>query len=331
MRMVLGIDGGASKTHALLLGEDGAVLGFGKGGCANHQSCGLAEAEAEIEKAVQEALNGRTAPIDLACYCLAGADFPSDYTMLQNAMEKNPAARRIVVKNDTMAAMRAGLSRPWGVVVICGSGFNSAARTPEGKEIVMPGLGAMSGDWGGGYALAEEMIRLIMRAWDTRGAPTLLTEAVLDHFDLRSVEELLYRLYHDKIDHQQVMSMVPLLFETAEKGDQVAIDLVKRMGVETGVTARSLIRRGGMEALNPEVVLGGSVYKGQGSLLIDTVKAEIHTHYPGVMVKQPKYEPVVGAALLALEALGITIGQAAIKKMESTLPKGLFIGDSISI
>lgn len=324
MRMVLGIDGGASKTHALLLGEDGTVLGFGRGGCANHQSRGLAEAETEIEKAVAEALDGQTDPIDLACYCLAGADLPSDYAMLQSAMEKKPAARRIVIKNDTMAAMRAGLSRSWGVVVICGSGFNAAACTPEGKEIIMPGLGALSGDWGGGYALAEEMIRLIMRAWDTRGAPTMLTEAVLGHFGLRSVEELLYRLYHEEIDHHKVMSMVPLLFETAEKGDQVAIDLVKRLGVETGVTARSLIRRGGMEALNPEVVLGGSVYKGQGSLLIDTVKAEIHANYPGVSVKRPKYEPVVGAALLALEALGTSVGQSVIEKMESTLPTGLF-------
>jgi hypothetical protein len=59
---------------------------------------------------------------------------------------------------------------------------NAAGRAPDGREIGLPGLGAISGDWGGGSALGLEMVRAIMRAWDGRGKPTLLTRGVLAHY-----------------------------------------------------------------------------------------------------------------------------------------------------
>jgi N-acetylglucosamine kinase-like BadF-type ATPase len=215
-------------------------------------------------------------------------------------------------------------------VVICGSGFNAAARTPDGHETVLPGLGPTSGDWGGGGALAEEMIRLIMRAWDGRGKPTRLTEVILNALRVPSMEVLLRRLYHDEIPHQEILSIVPLLFEVADQGDEVARELVIMIGVETGVTARALIRRCGMESLNPEVVLGGSVYKGKGPLLLDTIRADIHKDYPGVQVTKPRYEPVVGSALLALEAIGVLVDAAVMERLDGTLPSRLKINPEAS-
>ncbi|MFZ3079921.1 MAG: BadF/BadG/BcrA/BcrD ATPase family protein [Bellilinea sp.] len=330
MRMVLGIDGGASKTNALMLNEKGQAVGFGSAGGGNHQVRGLAPAVVEIKKAVRGALGDYPPPVDIACFCLSGADLEEDFIMLQSAMEKLNVAGSVVVKNDTLAAMRAGLTRSWGIVVICGSGFNAAARSPNGHEIVLPGLGPISGDWGGGGALSTEMIRLVMRAWDGRGKPTRLTEVVLNALNVPTVDVLLHKLYHDEIPHQKILALVPLLFETAEEGDEVARELVMMMGVETGITARSLIRRSGMEELNPEVVLGGSVYKGKGSLLLGTIKKDIHTYYPGVQVKKPCYEPVVGSALLALEAIGVIVDEPVMANLNESLPEHLKIKPEIS-
>lgn len=327
MAYVLGVDGGSSKTHALLLDTDGRALGFGSGGCANHQVHGLDPAVAEIGSAVRAALSGHVpaGQVATACFCLAGADLENDYALLQEAMEGLRAAETVLIKNDTLAAMRAGLARSWGVVVICGTGFNASARTPEGQEFTLPGLGPISGDWGGGGTLSVEMIRAVMRAWDGRGEATLLTEIVLEALELPSIDVLLRKLYHNEIPRKKRLALVPLLFAAAEEGDAVARDLVIRMGVEVGVTARALIRRCGLEELDPEVILGGSVFKGQGSLLIDTVKREIHAHYPGVEVKQPRYEPVVGAALLALEASGVVVDAGVVERLEATLPERLMI------
>jgi len=322
------VDGGSSKTHALVLDETGCALGFGQGGSGNHQSRGLVPAVAEIRRATEKALDKaqiHQQPLELGCYCLSGADLEEDYTMLQEAMEGLGMAQSVIIKNDTMAALRAGLTRSWGVVVICGSGFNAAGRSPDGREIVLPGLGPTSGDWGGGGALSQEMIRLVMRAWDGRGQQTVLTPMVLDAFGLPSVEALLSELYHDKIEYKRILHLVPLLFEAAELGDQVARDLIIQMGTEVGVTANTLIRRLGLQDQELEVVLGGSVFKGKGSLLIDTVRSMVHQQNRKARIVKPIYEPVVGAALLALEAINVPVDDPRKRVLEDTLPAALKI------
>jgi N-acetylglucosamine kinase-like BadF-type ATPase len=321
MRVVLGVDAGGSKTHAVVVDESGAVLGFGKGGVGNHQSHGLEAALKQIAKAVNRALQAAQVPaeqVELGCFCLAGADLPEDYKLLQSAVEEFGLAQRVVIKNDTLAALRSGLSRSWGVVVICGSGFNAAGRGPDGGEIVLPGLGPISGDWGGGGALSIEMIRAVMRSWDGRGQPTRLTRLVLDALGQSTEEELLAALYHRRMAHKKILDLTPLLFEAADAGDEVACKLVTEMGVEVGVTAAALLCRLDLTATDSEVVLGGSVFKGKGPLLVDTAARWVHQTAPAARIVQPRLEPVGGAALLALELAGIEVTSQTNARMEKS-------------
>jgi N-acetylglucosamine kinase-like BadF-type ATPase len=305
MRYALGVDGGASKTHALIVDEAGRTLGFGRGGPSNHQVAGLLPALGEIESAVRAALAEANLPaeaVDLGCFCLGGADLPEDYAMLQDGLEGLGLCRAVLVKNDSLAAMRAGLSRPWGVAIICGTGFNAAGRAPDGREIVLPGLGAISGDWGCGSDLALEIIRLVMRAADGRGQPTRLTALTLGELGAPTESVLLARLYHKQIARARLLTLVPLLFEAGEAGDEVARELIVRMGVEAGTAANALIRRLRLPD-DVEVVLAGGVFKGQGPLLIDTVSETVRREAARAQFVRLRGEPVTGAALLALEAL----------------------------
>jgi N-acetylglucosamine kinase-like BadF-type ATPase len=310
MRYVLGVDGGASKTHALVVNEMGCVLGFGQGGSSNYQVDGLSTSMHSIEHAVRCALDrAGLSPSELSVgyFCLAGADLPEDFIILQEAVQALNLVQSVVIKNDTMAALRSGTTRSWGVVVICGTGFNAAGVSPEGKEIIFPALGPISGDWGGGQSLSEEMIRAVMRAWDGRGIQTLLTQLVLGALSVSSTEELLSMLYHEQIDPQRLLDLVPLLFDAAEQGDQVSQELIVRMGTEVAVSANAIIRRLSMTKEDFEVVLGGSVFKGRGDLLLNTIDRLVHEVAPKARIARPHREPVVGAALFALEAIGVVI------------------------
>jgi N-acetylglucosamine kinase-like BadF-type ATPase len=325
MRYVLGVDAGSSKTHALILDEKALALGFGTAGGGNHQASGLIAARAEIERAAKAALNQAALlpqAVELGCFCLAGADFPEDYATLQDMIEALHLVQKVLIKNDTLAGLRSGVTQPWGVVVNCGSGFNAAGRAPDGSEIVNPGLGPLSGDWhiGGGGSLAWEVIRLVMRAWDGRGQPTLLTQLVLDLFHSPSPEALLRALYRQEIDRTRLGELLPLLFEAAEARDEVAQSLLIQLGTEVGITANALIQRLGMEKQAVEVVLAGSVFKGKGHLLLETAARVVHTVAPRARVVRPPYEPVVGAALLALEAIGVTISSDQQAQLTQTLP-----------
>jgi N-acetylglucosamine kinase-like BadF-type ATPase len=310
MRHVLAVDGGATKTHALIADETGLVRGFGSGGPSNHQTVGMGPAIDEIGRAAGTALaEAGLAPetIETGRFCLAGADLPEDYAKLQRAVERLALCRAVVISNDTLAALRAGATRPWAVVVICGTGFNAAGRAPDGREIILPGLGAISGDWGGGADLGQEVIRLVMRAWDGRGQPTRLSRLVLDALETDSESALLSRLYHGAIDRSRINDLAPLLFEAADGGDTVARELVARMGEEVGVTANALIHRLGLESTDVEVVLGGSVFKGQGTLLIDVATMIVRREAPRARIVALRHPPVYGAALLALESIGIQV------------------------
>ncbi len=319
MRIFLGVDAGGSKTHALLVDEAGAVLGSGAGGTGNHQMSGLDSAVREISQAVCQALNAaqvEPGQVELGCFCLAGADLPQDFHMLQSALVGQELARQVVIKNDSIAALRSGLTRSWGVAVICGSGFNAAGRGKDGREIVLPGLGAISGDWGGGGDLVIEMIRAVMRAWDGRGRPTMLTRAVLERLGKSSEEELLSALYNRKLTRRHMLPLTPLLFDVADAGDSVARELVVRMGTEAGVTANALLRRLDLQDTDAEVVLSGSVFKGRGTLLLDSVRQVVRAVAPAARIARPRLEPVAGAALLALDLSGLSADSAAYAGLE---------------
>jgi N-acetylglucosamine kinase-like BadF-type ATPase len=164
-----------------------------------------------------------------------------------------------------------------------------------------------------------------MRAWDGRGEPTMLVQMVLDSLGASSPEALLRMLYRNQVEQEQLLELVPLLFEAACAGDAVAGRLVREVGSEIGITARTLIRRLSLENENVEVVLAGGMFKAKGSLLIDTVKAVVHDAAPRADIVLPKVEPVVGALLLALEAAGVEVDGRIQQNIRATLPQGLLI------
>jgi N-acetylglucosamine kinase-like BadF-type ATPase len=321
MDIYLGVDGGGSKTFALAADAMGRVLGFGQGDRANHQGVGLQAAMREIERACRQALGGRSA--DFASFCLSGADLAPDFAMLRPAIESLGIARRFDLRNDTWAAMRAGTSHPWGVVVICGSGINAAIRTPDGREFVLPSLGTITGDWGGGGDMARMALGAVARAWDGRGPSTSLTERSLRHFGYPAYEALLEAIYTEALPSRRVYELAPLVFEAALEGDDVAQDLIVRTGTEIGHVAGSLLRRMEMHREPCDVVTGGSIFKGAGPLLMDAAALALHRLAPGARFARAGVEPVVGALLLAFELHGRAADDTLLARLHETLPARL--------
>ncbi len=103
----------------------------------------------------------------------------------------------------------------------------------------------------------------------------------------------------------------------------MACELVARIGEEVGITANTIIRRLGMEKLDVEVVLGGSIFKGKGPLLMDTIRARVHRVAPRARIIHPEFEPVVGAVFQALRYLGIEAGPRVRENVRATLPPEL--------
>lgn len=326
MDLVLGVDGGNSKTFALVADTEGHLLGFGRTGGSNHETVGFAEAERRLHQVAHEALAeaGVEGPVAFGFWGLAGADVPSDFEHLYPIVARINAAERNVIKNDTVAAMGAGFTRGWGVGIISGAGFNAGGIAPDGREIQFAGMGAPTGDWGGGGDIGPEVLRLAYRGYDGRGKPTLLTERVAEALGLQSMADIPLKIRTGTLDWKAIRDKLPpLLFEVAYEGDEVACELVARIGEEVGITANTIIRRLGMEKLDVEVVLGGSIFKGKGPLLMDTIRARVHRVAPRARIIHPEFEPVVGAVFQALRYLGIEAGPRVRENVRATLPPEL--------
>lgn len=326
MTYILGIDGGGTKTFALVADLQGQLHGFGQAGPSNHQGRGLEAAMLAVERAGRAALQRagvREDEVAIVSCGLGGADLPEDFAMLQPALERLKLGARVDLRNDTQVALRAGTHQAWGVVLICGTGFNAAGRAPDGREFCFPGLGWTSGDWGGAGMLAMEMVRLVMREADGRGRPTALTPMLLEALGQPTPYELMRALYHQHIERPQLFSTVPLLFRAAMQADEPAQQLIIRLGEELGISATAVIRRLGLEGQPVEVVLGGSVFKGEGPLLTDTLIQVIHRVASRAVLVWPAFEPVVGAVLLGLEAAGVPVDEQVYRRLQATMPEPL--------
>jgi N-acetylglucosamine kinase-like BadF-type ATPase len=143
---------------------------------------------------------------------------------------------------------------------------------------------------------------------------------VFAHFHLYQSQ---FDYYPGQFDQRRLLALVPLVFEAAYEGDQVAQDLLVRIGIEVGTTANAIIKRLGLETTDVEVVLGGSVFKGKGPLLVDTVTQVVHRIAPQATVVLPEFEPVVGAVFLALESLGVQVNETVYANVRASLPDEL--------
>ncbi|WP_372631409.1 N-acetylglucosamine kinase [Cohnella sp.] len=310
MKYYLGVDAGGSKTYTLIVDEQGNIVGKGSSGNGNHQ-IDYEAAKANIRESVETALAqaGLTREqIEFAYFGLAGADREIDYRILRPMIAELGFPRH-EINCDTMIALRAGTDRPYGVVLICGTGSNSAGVSPEGQFFQCGGFTYLFGDFGGGGSLCVEAFRSVIRAWDGRERQTLLTGLVLDELGYDSVQQM----FDDYLDHNKVppLRLAKLLFTAAKEGDEAAMDILRRQGIELGKSAKAVIRRLVMESLTFDVVLAGSIVtRGEGDFVLKYVREAVQEVAQGARVVTLQVEPVVGAVWLAVEATGVELPSA---------------------
>lgn len=318
---VFAVDGGNSKAEALLVGIDGRVLAAVRSGTVSHQKLGWAGAMAGMRALATDAgaaaVASRRPIATLGSYSLAGADFPAETRRLRMAIEGLGLTSRVVVRNDTIAALRAGSTRGWGVALICGHGVNGVAIGPTGRTAGFDALGDISGDWGGGGGLGEAALAAAVRARDGRGPATTLRRLVPEHFGLRSTGALVRALYRGRITWPELGGLAPLVFAAADAGDEVAGGIVDRLSDELGAMAAALLRRTSQTRLETDVVLAGGVLRAGHPRLIDGLAARIHAVAPRARLRILTEPPVLGAALMGLEDLGLS--GAALRAAEGRL------------
>jgi N-acetylglucosamine kinase-like BadF-type ATPase len=298
------VDGGNSKTDVVVGDATGRVHATVRGPGSSPHSLGLPGALELLDRLVASGLDGVPRDqVQQASVYIAGADLPIEVERLVAGVGKLGWAPRTTVDNDTFALLRTGTAGPDAVAVVCGAGINCVGRRADGRTARFPALGQISGDWGGGHHLAQLALYYAARAEDGRGAKTALTDAVIDHFGLSSVEEVGTALHLGDAPLSRLYGLSEVLFAVAGTGDPIATKLVRRLGEEIVALVRVAGARLDLLASPFAVVLGGGVLRAQHHLLHDAVLAGVTEIAPHAVVTVTAEAPVVGAALLALDEL----------------------------
>ncbi|CAL9461369.1 N-acetylmuramic acid_N-acetylglucosamine kinase [Streptomyces sp. enrichment culture] len=307
---VLAIDAGNSKTDVAVVAPDGTVLATARGGGFRPPAEGLDTAMTALSATVARALAGARVPavarapaVAHVSACLANADLPVEEQRLTTALRARGWGATVEVRNDTFALLRAGVTEPRGVAVVCGAGINCVGMRPDGRTARFPALGRISGDWGGGWALAEEALWYAARAQDGRGAPTALARTLPAHFGLPDMPALVEALHLRRVPPLRRHELTPVLFATAADGDPVARAIVDRQADEVVTMATVALTRLGLLDEETPVLLGGSVLAAEHPQLVGRVRALLADRAPKAVPRVVTADPVLGAALLGLDHL----------------------------
>ena len=322
--LLLGVDGGNTKTIAIVASRDGRVVGSGRSlGTADIHATTVETALERISSAVAAALdaagiahrNGVSTDIGTAGFSLAGADWPEDKELLRSVIGERWRTR--VVVNDAIGALRATVPHGPGVVVVCGTGTATGARGPDGTTW-------HTSFWQepqGARELGEKTLRAIARADLGIDPPTRLTDVVLKALAAADVDAVLHRRTRRGPERwTEPASLAPLLLETAEAGDATAAAIVRAHGAALGTYALAAARRVGATTSDFGVALAGGVFRHPATLLREATFAAVRAGAPQARAVSPDLEPVAGALLLAFDAAGVDTEGDVAAALHATLP-----------
>ncbi len=319
--VVIGVDGGNSKTDVVVAGTDGALLARARGAGMDSPlldlprwRCTLAGAVAEARALAGVPPERRAAAV---AYFLANVDLPEELRLAEREIVDLTPAEIAVVHNDTHAILRAGASRPWGIAVVSGAGINAVGVDPAGRVEGFLSLGDITGDRGGGQDLGVCGLGAAMRHRDGRGPATTLTEAVPAHFGLAVPEDVAIAVHRGDIPYDDLYVLAPVVFAAAGGGDAVARRILSAFADEVVCMVSALLCRLDLAGTDVEVLLGGGVLVAGDRQMLDRIVAGVAAVAPAARVSVLDVPPVYGALVEAFDRAGAD--RAALPRLKRAL------------
>ena len=311
---VIGVDGGATKTTAVVLDQTGRELGRAQTGSANYHHLGLGAVKLNLLAAMQSAANRAGLNFWQATavtWALAGVDRPQDREQMQTLAAEFVPDIPVYIENDAVAALVGGLSdcrsgqRPrltrHGIVLIAGTGTITYGESKQGERARASGWGYLL-EQGGAYQLAQEMLRAVSQAEDGLGLPTRLKQRLLQTLNLNQVSDSISWLYHPERQVADVAALAPLLLAEAEAGDLMAIKVAVAAAdalaaAVTAVSQRLKLRHG-----FPLILAGGLLTNSPYYRRL--VSQAVGTRLPQAQPVLPRADAAVGAGIIAWDRQG---------------------------
>lgn len=299
MKLYAGVDGGGSKTLAIVVDESGREVGRGLAAGSNAQSVGLEAAGKHLHAALNEASGGNL-PLAGLCIGLAGVDRPEDREIILATISslKLVAPEKVWLGNDAELIL---LSLPdaVGLGLIAGTGSIALGRDRNGQSVRAGGWGYRIGDEGSGYDLGRRAVQAATQAADGRGPQTVLLPTILKEWNLTEPYQLIGTVYHPATTVATFARLTRMVANVASDGDVVAQRLLKRAAYELAIAVEAVAAKLDFGETPPGLALAGGFLLGEKAVRRPLLK-RLH-RILGITTVRKVREPARYAAQAALE------------------------------
>ncbi|MDR1816686.1 MAG: hypothetical protein LBR07_00555 [Puniceicoccales bacterium] len=326
-----GIDGGGTKTRALVIAPDGHCLALAVGDSSNINTAGAAVAAANLEATLRDAAAQIGVPPNFAAafFGMAGVNDSSAARAVTELVAGFQTVRfsGFKVDNDTRALHAATFGVGSGIVLIVGTGSKCYGRSADGREWEAGGVEYLVSDEGSAFDLAIRGIKAALRAIDGRGPATALRTMIFDALKLSEYGQISQRLHQDSIEHPgqpmtktEIASLAKYVTQACADGDAVARKVVEDaldsvIETVTAVARKLEFAPGGLRV----GITGGVILNEPGATIF---QERLQLALPGAETLVPEVPPVAGAALRALALGGAAVTPEVTARLRASLPSG---------
>lgn len=313
MQHILGIDGGGSKTIAVLADCTGKVVGSAQGGASNYQTIGLESACNSLVTVIMAALDDANATlgVDLVdlekiviVMGLAGVDRPWDKASLSSVLiSKLPGKPgQLLIENDARIALAGATGNKPGIILIAGTGSIALGIDDAGSQVRVGGWGPILGDEGSGYSIGKAALTAILREHDGRGKPTSLTDRVLSHLSITSPEELVPLVYQGPLQRPEIAKLAEFVLSEASQDDPVSQHIVIKAAEQLVEMIGAVLSRLGLTNKPTTIAATGGLLR-PGNPLWEALDQQLTQSYHLSHLAPPLLPPVLGAVLLGKDLI----------------------------
>ncbi len=222
-RVMIGIDGGGTKTEFCLFTEQGEILGQCVLGASNPNAEGMEQTLAVLKQGIDTLTRGGD-EVAAIFAGVSGCGPEANRRTVRGFLQKSYPDARIEVQGDGLNVVYSTPYFERCIVVIAGTGSVVFAKEPQGL-FRLGGWGYLFDRSYSGFELGREAVAAALAEEDGVGVPTGITPLLQERLGGR-VSDSIAGLYRKKND--MVASFAPLVFEAYDAGDCVAAAILEK-------------------------------------------------------------------------------------------------------
>lgn len=305
---ILGIDGGGTRTTALVATIDGHLYGESIGDSINYNSIGMQNARTNMVNVLRK-LKKSTGIAHFKAVCIGSSAIfftptETEYKEFTNGLFNSDM---VFMLGDIRIAIESMLTPPPCALAISGTGSMVAAWGEDQSIQHVGGWGYLLGDEGSAYRIALDGIKAAINFYDGMGNETTLTNEVLSYFEIQDMRCLVEKVYNSATTRSQMSAFATTVAKCAKAGDRAAFDIIVNNAHKLADCTITLLKKYDNAASIPLAVSGGVFMNNR--LFYDSFVAKVRGDINGVKISQLDYPPQVGALIYCLKRMDIPITQ----------------------